>query len=594
MIGQEREGINKGAGNSIFREKKLFFMGFGLGALLFVLIFGIRVLDVTNDSWIFALPDPDIEQHYIGWVHFRKAPWGLPLGLMNSLSYPYSMSVLWTDSIPIVAILFKAIEGILPETFQYLGWYGLLSMALTGGFATLLVKKVTGNRVLSLIAVFVYSLSFPIQQRMFYHTTLTAHWLILLPLLLWLDDFRDRPLGRKCLVWGLLSFLGVTIHPYLWAMGELLLIFALLEELLSGGRIGHVAITFLCTIGAALFGLWLEGAFYGSVNAGWPIGGFESNFNTFFNSLGDGKVFPAFPLQVGFQYEGFGYLGAGVLLLLAISGIFLLVKAIRTLSYGKRTGDGKPLLSLRRKLLLLAFLVFFLAAVFPKISFNEALIFELPMPDAVKRFFGIFRSNGRFIWVADYLLMTFSFWGISRIRGSEKEDKDLSSAPDKGTLTAGGEAVPLIICLCCALLQLYDMSDNLQKKHEVFTASYTEAHCDLDQPAFIAALKPYHHLVMTYSAHLDNMRFAYFAGCRGLTINRFYFARDIDERTDARLQEYYEDAFQGNIEEDCLYLLNRDSYEAAWKKCPLYFYDVGGTIVGAPKPLPGCLPYEPG
>ena len=48
----------------------LFFFGFIAGAFLFPLVYGSKLLNVTYDSWIFTLPDPDIRQHYLGFLHF--------------------------------------------------------------------------------------------------------------------------------------------------------------------------------------------------------------------------------------------------------------------------------------------------------------------------------------------------------------------------------------------------------------------------------------------------------------------------------------------------------------------------------------------
>ena len=100
----------------------IFLLGFITGAFLFILTYGVSVLDVTNDGWIFRVSDVDIHQHYIGWCHFRVSPWTFPLGLMDSLSYPYSMSILWTDSIPLLAIVFKVFRDFLPGVNVLWSW----------------------------------------------------------------------------------------------------------------------------------------------------------------------------------------------------------------------------------------------------------------------------------------------------------------------------------------------------------------------------------------------------------------------------------------------------------------------------------------
>ena len=193
----------------------IFLVGVITGALLFIVTYGFSVLDVTNDGWIFRVSDVDIHQHYIGWCHFRKAPWTFPPGLMDSLSYPVKMSVLWTDSIPLFAIVFKLFRDFLPETFQYFGIYGLISYSLTGGTAALLIYRLCGSRTAAVLMVPFFSGSFFMIQRMFYHTSLTAHYLIIIPMLFYLYDCREWSVKKKCVVWGLYFFTAVMIHPYL-------------------------------------------------------------------------------------------------------------------------------------------------------------------------------------------------------------------------------------------------------------------------------------------------------------------------------------------------------------------------------------------
>ncbi|MBO5551261.1 MAG: hypothetical protein J5966_04820, partial [Lachnospiraceae bacterium] len=178
----------------------IFLYGLFAGALMFIAVYGFKVINPMYDAWIFATSDPDIKQHYLGWCHFRTSPWSFPIGLIDSLSYPFPQSCLWTDSIPLFAIFFKLFRGILPEIFQYLGLYGLISMALMGGFSALLVERVTrgtsGERILPFLGVFPFILSAPVLQRMFYHTSLSAHFFIIIALLIMLDNPHEYPVRK--------------------------------------------------------------------------------------------------------------------------------------------------------------------------------------------------------------------------------------------------------------------------------------------------------------------------------------------------------------------------------------------------------------
>ena len=63
-----------------------FAIGAVIGAVLFVCIYGFRVLDFTYDEWL--LTGKDLQQHYVGWKFFRNAPWTFPIGCHNGLTHP--------------------------------------------------------------------------------------------------------------------------------------------------------------------------------------------------------------------------------------------------------------------------------------------------------------------------------------------------------------------------------------------------------------------------------------------------------------------------------------------------------------------------
>ena len=116
----------------ISKDTKLYFgIGAAVGFVLFLIVYGFRVLDFTYDGWL--LTGKDLQQHYLGWKFFRKSPWTFPLGMHDSFTVPDSVSVLYTDSIPLFALFFKLLSPILPETFQYFGLFGLMCYILNGG-----------------------------------------------------------------------------------------------------------------------------------------------------------------------------------------------------------------------------------------------------------------------------------------------------------------------------------------------------------------------------------------------------------------------------------------------------------------------------
>ena len=127
------------------------------------------------------------------------------IGANYNAVYPFRTSVLFTDSLPLAALFFKLLGGILPTRFQYFGWWGLLCYALQGGLAQAVIARIAGvqptfgrnDKSKAAIGVIVSPgqtaklwgsvagagllvLLPALTMRMFAHTALAANWLVLL------------------------------------------------------------------------------------------------------------------------------------------------------------------------------------------------------------------------------------------------------------------------------------------------------------------------------------------------------------------------------------------------------------------------------
>ena len=101
-----------------------------LGAVCFLIIYGVHPLDVTDDRWILnSYVEQDVIQHYSGWMAFRKSDWTYPIGNFDAMS---GGILTYTDSIPWASILFKLFRTVLPATFQFFGLYIFLAFILQG------------------------------------------------------------------------------------------------------------------------------------------------------------------------------------------------------------------------------------------------------------------------------------------------------------------------------------------------------------------------------------------------------------------------------------------------------------------------------
>ncbi len=540
-----------------------FLTGCLMGILCFAGVYGVKILNVTYDAWLLN-GDIDLMQHYIGWGHFRNSPWSFPFGLITTLSKPYPMSVIYTDSIPAVAVFFKFLSPVLPETFQYFGLYGCFSFAMQGGTAMLLLKRFLHKRWLIVLGTFFFILSFPILQRMYYHTALASQWVILLSFLLWFYEKEGMPVYKKCIKWGLMGFLCVAVHSYFLPMTGAVMLFCILEQVITakktGGNIKRNVTFGIFQTGsfclAALFNLWILGGFYGGASAiGGGIGTFESNLNTFYNPLGGGITGISLPLYYDFQYEGFAYLGLGLLMLMLailIGGIGLVIikrPEEKIVTYFK--------IHHRQFLILLLFLLFILLASGPIITWNAHKIIAIPLPGIVGKIADIFRSNGRMIWVSLYLLMLAIFVCTERMMR---------------------QSVMIVAVVLSLLIQVLDLSPEVVKKQAYFNREQSHA-CVWENATMQQIMGDKTEFILIGSSTQLMMDSAYYAMKHGMCINRFYYARNIDDRIDAQKEEYLQELGNGQAREDAVYVFEQEGFqEAAYPD--LVCYEAGDHVVG--------------
>lgn len=75
-------------------------------ATLFVAIFDTAILHPTYIDWLYIYGG-DAVQHQVGWEAFRNAPWRFPIGLLDNVTYPEPISIIFTDFILVFAVFSK-------------------------------------------------------------------------------------------------------------------------------------------------------------------------------------------------------------------------------------------------------------------------------------------------------------------------------------------------------------------------------------------------------------------------------------------------------------------------------------------------------
>ena len=505
------------------RRALLFAAGALLGAVLFFLVFGLSALNPCNDSFCLGgYIEKDIQQHYAGWLFYRQSAPGWPLGIAQGVNAPDGVSVAYTDSIPLFAVLFRGFEAVLPATFQYFGMFTLLCYALQGGFGALLCGLFANDYARPLCGAALFAASPVLLERAFRHTSLGAQFFVVAALYYYFRARRENRYAWPGLF--LLNILAIGVHPYFLPMTYAVTLAMLLDHILRSRRWqGPVLYLAADLAGTVLLG-WSLGLFYGNATSGGQslYGYFGMNLNALWNPAGvngvDYSLFLPIQNQVGGNYDGFAYLGLGVLLALPA--------AIRVIF---------P--RLRRHLPLCAVCaVLTLFAVSHVVTANGVTLCTLPLPASLIHLFSVFRSGGRLFWPVYYLLMLAAFVGLCRLPGCG-------------------------FSVCLALLvQLADLSPAfLQRQQAMRQAQQQDVFPSALQSDFWeAAAGNYTHLFSVQGLQDDALHLALYAAENGMTTNDPFAARCDEKALEAQRETVLEELSAGRLRQDTLYLVEEE------------------------------------
>jgi len=378
------------------------------GLLAFILTVGPIALNPARVEWL-SLGDP--LQHYAGWVFYREGPWTFPLGLNPNYGMTSHSSIVFTDSLPLLAIFFKLFSAVLPQPFQYFGLWTLVCFILQAYFAWKLLRLVTTSYWLLFMGLGFFVFSPILLWRMGINSSLAGQFLILAALYF---NFRQEPISslRFFSNWLCLLLVAALVHFYLLTMVAFLwLANSCNVNHLQGNKNDGYRIFFKTTllqiglIGICVFLVcWQAGYFVmGSAVSGGNYGIGSANLLGFFDakgwswilpSIGDMKTGKELYLDWGRNFEGFNYLGLGSCLLFLIA-----------LPLGLR--DRKHIQNQVRQYwpLLIAIFVMALIALSNEVRFGPWLSLTIPMPDRFKLFLGLWRSSARLMWPLYYLML---------------------------------------------------------------------------------------------------------------------------------------------------------------------------------------------
>jgi hypothetical protein len=282
-------------------------------------------------NWLLPFWNTNIDAatNYLGWEYFRSAPlvqW--PLGRTPNLGPGAGASIAMTDSVPLLAFLFKPFTHWFDRPFQYFGIWTLVCFLLQSIAAWKLLNIWIKEKLFLIVGTSFFVVAPAFLDRMTFHFGLTAHWVLLLSLYLF---FRQKFSLRS---WVFLGVIATLIQPYLAMMVSAVFLF----DLIARPRFIRNASSYFAAI---IFSAWQSGLFiFGSSNIG------SDGFGVF-STNGLSLVDPGFPdfsrvswsrlipnlWENGGQYEGFAFLGSGVIVLAVLVYVYKAAKT-KTLNTG--------------------------------------------------------------------------------------------------------------------------------------------------------------------------------------------------------------------------------------------------------------------
>lgn len=527
----------------------------GLLSLLFAAWLYFPFLNPMNASWL--LYEGDVFQHYIGWQFFRHEPWQWPLGAIGQLATDMHASVVFTDSIPLMALLLKPFSNLLPDPFQYQGLWMLLSFFLNGVFATRLLMTAGVQKGFAVCVALLMSTSTLITARglgMHGHEALTAHWVVFLAMEFNLSKQR---LSLQALIhWLLLLGLAVLIHFYLFFMvGALWFcwwLFRGLEPCLNPKQPRYSVATVLLQLllpPVCVLCLMAASGYFMPGRASVPAGGFghfsaellaffnpQSTawfFNDSFSSMS--RWFVGWQPPVGGQYEGMSYVGTGVLLLWGLALGFS-VKARKAGTLSISTGAIS---------LAIAVLGLFVYAMAGRISMpwqSWYLYYDLPF-GPIRDYL---RSSGRMVWPLAYALVLLAALVVSQ------------HFPRRWLLPLG------VVLLGLSLVELNPWHDRIRVEidRRAGIAARGEAwYGALEDESLNRLLNERKSLVAFPAAHLEALKpYVWLAATHQISINVAYLAGQNQSIGPKVTQHYMEAAQEDRLPPEPVYLITDEKW----------------------------------
>ncbi|MCC7280850.1 MAG: hypothetical protein IT556_00630 [Acetobacteraceae bacterium] len=500
-----------------------------LGCAVILYAFGPGILPPWHTGWMLrGTIGPDPVQYWLGWSYFRRDIWRWPPGLNPDYGLEISSSIFFSDSIPLLAFIFKALRGLV-RVDQYWGLWLYLCGALQAWFGWKLVGLATGDRLARLAGAALFALSPTMLNRLGGHFAVGAHFLLLAALYLCLTEARG---ARRLAAWAALVLSASWVHAYLLPMVLGFWASDWLQRAIRERRWGASAAEALAAPAVALAGLWLAGFFTiaGGFAGTWgEYGRMQLDLLAPFDPSPWGLFLPGLP-RIEHLETGHSYAGLGVLAALALGFALWLWRG------GGGLGRHWPLL-----LVLSCMLAF---AVSHRVAIGGREFVLADPPAVLVGLASSLRASERFLWPAAYAMLFAAIAMIVRGLGGRR----------------GGYVLGAL-----ALVQVIDMQPGFSRLRRYFPPEQAVVALRLADPFWLEAAGHYDRVRLAptglQARHWEEV--AVFAASCGLPTDAVYLARVDPARAVALNASILGRLRAGRHEPGTFYVLGSEATEAA-------------------------------
>jgi hypothetical protein len=347
----------------------------------------------------------DNAQHTSGWWYYAKDTWHFPLLHTSRVDHPEGISIAFTDSIPLAALFFKAMMTVFPtwfpEDFHYFGWWIGFVFVTQALSATLLMRTLGAKSTFATVLVVLFVLTWPVIHVRYSHAALMLHSILLFGLALYILGVQHK--WRSSMVSAafiILHVVSLLVHPYFLPFTFGLYFAFMVDHTIQKGNWTRLLVR-LFVLFAILLAIALVMGYFGRSTY---RGGYGEHYNFNLASPFCADLSKFYPCDIGIPaiaaFEGFNYLGLGLLLLLPIA---LVLNWRHVLLIPKRC----PALTL----VLVGMLAY---AVTNYVSYGPHRLIHFPLPAWLDWITGTFRAAGRFFWLIGYLVLFLTLSSLAK------------------------------------------------------------------------------------------------------------------------------------------------------------------------------------